>query len=61
MIQPYRELIDAINRGHHEYVTFARNIGIDSELTKMEFMMMFMEYHKGILDGKETDDGEAYY
>ena len=61
MIQPYRELIDAINRAHYEYVTFARNIGIDSELTKKEFMMLFMEYHKDTLDGKETDDGKAYY
>ena len=61
MIQPYRELIDAINRAHYEYVSFARNIGIESTLSKRSFMTLFMNHHKDLLDGRETDDGEAYY
>lgn len=61
MIQPYRELIDAINRAHYEYISFARNIGIDSKLSKQGFVAIFTEYHKDLLDGRETDDGEAHH
>lgn len=54
MVQMYKELIDAIHRAHNEYVTFARDVGIKSKLTRQEFMTIFMEYYKDYLDGGKT-------
>lgn len=59
MIRAYRELLYAINRAYKEYADFARSVGVKSAIGKEEFMMMFMDYHKGLLERSDLEDGES--